>query len=142
MPCDLANPMLDGGHDEFASGRHGIFEAEIPLRENSDDGCGFVDIFLQDTTASAAQFSGALADGAMHMTDKALQPNIDDAVYAGQILDGAKNIAKYLIYLGFSDMTEKKVFHWAADGRLPVKKIGNRLITNKHLIQRHLNLCQ
>src|SRR5687767_1547828 len=64
----------------------------------------------------------------------------DDAAYAGQILDGAKNIARYLIYLGFSEMTEKKVFHWAADGRLPIKKIGNRLVANKRAILEHLNL--
>jgi hypothetical protein len=66
--------------------------------------------------------------------------NKDDALYAAQILDGAKMIAKYLVHLGFTDMTEKKVFHWAADGRLPVKKIGNRLIANKPTLLRHFGL--
>jgi hypothetical protein len=63
-----------------------------------------------------------------------------DAAYAGQILNGAKTIAKYLVHLGFTDMTEKKVFHWAADGRLPVKKIGNRLVANKRTLVRHFGL--
>jgi hypothetical protein len=64
----------------------------------------------------------------------------DDAVYAGQVLDGAKMIAQYLVHLGFTDMTEKKVFHWAANGRLPVKKIGNRLVANKRTLLRHFGL--
>ncbi len=64
----------------------------------------------------------------------------DDAIHAGQILDGAKAIAKYLVHLGFTDMTEKKVCHWAADGRLPVKKIGNRLVANKRAPRRHFGL--
>jgi hypothetical protein len=76
------------------------------------------------------------------MSDDAGLLNRDESMYADQILDGAKNIANYLSYLGFSGMTEKKVFHWAADGRLPVKKIGNRLVTNKRSILRHLNLVQ
>ncbi len=76
------------------------------------------------------------------MSDQAPELNADDAAYSGQVLDGAKNIAKYLIYLGFLEMTEKKVFHWAADGRLPVKKIGSRLVANKRSILRHLNLCE
>lgn len=66
----------------------------------------------------------------------------DDDQYAGQILDGAKTITRYLVYLGFTDMTEKMVFHWAADGRLPVLKIGNRLVTNKRAIHRHFGLRQ
>jgi hypothetical protein len=65
----------------------------------------------------------------------------DDSIYAGQILDGAKMIAQYLVHLGFADMTEKKVFHWAADGRLPVKKIGNRLVANKRALLRHFGLA-
>lgn len=60
--------------------------------------------------------------------------------HADQILDGAKVITKYLIYLGFSDMTEKKVFHWAADGRLPVKKVGHRIVANKRTLLRHFGL--
>jgi hypothetical protein len=74
------------------------------------------------------------------MTEQAPEITGDDAAYAGQILDGARNIAKYLIYLGFAEMTEKKVFHWAADGRLPVKKIGNRLVSNKRVLARHFGL--
>ncbi len=74
------------------------------------------------------------------MSDDVIEVNKDDALYAGQILDGAKMIAKYMVYLGFSDMTEKKVFHWAADGRMPVKKIGNRLVTNKRALLRHFAL--
>ena len=53
------------------------------------------------------------------MSDDIKDKNTDDAIYAGQILDGAKMIASYMIHLGFADMTEKKVFHWASDGRLP-----------------------
>jgi hypothetical protein len=67
--------------------------------------------------------------------------NTEDAAYAGQILDGAKMIAQYLVHLGFADMTEKKVFHWAADGRLPVKKIGNRIVANKRALLRHFGLA-
>jgi len=63
-------------------------------------------------------------------------------MYAGQILDGANMIAQYLVHLGFADMTEKKVFHWAADGRLPVKKIGNRIVANKRALLRHLRSKQ
>jgi hypothetical protein len=74
------------------------------------------------------------------MSDDLTEPSEDDGAYAGQILDGAKTIAKYLIYLGFTDMTEKKVFHWAADGRLPVKKIGNRLVANKRKLLRHFGI--
>jgi hypothetical protein len=65
----------------------------------------------------------------------------NDAAYAGQILDGAKLIAQYLRHLGF-EMTEKRVFHWAADGRLPVKKIGSRLTANKRALIRHFGLDQ
>lgn len=64
----------------------------------------------------------------------------EETRYAGQILDGAKSIAAYLVYLGFTDMNEKKVFNWAADGRLPVKKIGNRLVASKRLLVRHFGL--
>jgi hypothetical protein len=67
--------------------------------------------------------------------------NSDDTLYAEQILDGAKMIAAYLAHLGFPQMTEKKVFHWAADGRLPVKKIGNRLVANKRTLLRHFGLA-
>ena len=63
----------------------------------------------------------------------------DDAAYAGQILDGAKVIAQYLRHLGF-EMTERRVFHWAADGRLPVKKIGSRIVANKWALLRHFGL--
>lgn len=65
----------------------------------------------------------------------------DAPPYAGQILDGAKAICKYLIYLGFTEMTEKRVFNWAADGRLPVIKIGSRLVTNKNRILRHFAMA-
>jgi hypothetical protein len=75
------------------------------------------------------------------MSDDLKGENTDDAVYAGQILDGAKSIAEYLVHLGFADMTEKKVFHWAADGRLPVKKIGNRIVANKRALLRHFGLA-
>ena len=64
----------------------------------------------------------------------------EDAIYQGQILDGAKKIAKYLNYIGFSDITERRVFHWAADGRLPVTKIGNRLVANKRSLLRHFGV--
>jgi hypothetical protein len=66
--------------------------------------------------------------------------NAEDGAYAGQILDGAKMIAQYLVHLGFADMTEKKVFHWAADGRFPVKKIGNRIVANKRALLWHFGL--
>jgi predicted transcriptional regulator len=66
---------------------------------------------------------------------------VDDAdPHAGQVLDGAKAIQRYLVHLGFTAMTEKRVFHWAANGRLPVKKIGNRLVANKRALLRHLGL--
>jgi hypothetical protein len=74
------------------------------------------------------------------MSNQLAEVSSDDAAYAGQVLDGAKMIAKYLVHLGFVDMTEKKVFHWAADGRLPVKKIGNRLVANKRTLLRHFGL--
>lgn len=64
----------------------------------------------------------------------------DDLRHAGQILDGGKKIAEYLTHLGFPDMSDKKVFQWAADGRLPVRKIGNRLVTNKNALLRHFGL--
>jgi hypothetical protein len=64
----------------------------------------------------------------------------DDLRHEGQILDGGKNIAAYLAYLGFSDMSDKKVFQWAADGRLPVKKIGNRIVANKRTLLCHFGL--
>jgi hypothetical protein len=63
-----------------------------------------------------------------------------DAIYAGQILDGARAITEYLIHLGFTAMTEKRVFHWAADGRLPVTKIGHRLVANKRALLRHFGI--
>jgi hypothetical protein len=69
-----------------------------------------------------------------------IESNNDDAAYAGQILDGAEKISEYLIYLGFTDMTKGRVFHWAADGRLPVKKIGSRLIGNKRTLLQHFGL--
>jgi hypothetical protein len=59
---------------------------------------------------------------------------------AGQLLDGAKAIQRYLVYLGLTEMTEKRVFNWAADGRLPVKKLGNRLIANKRTLLRHFGI--
>lgn len=64
----------------------------------------------------------------------------DDHRNTGQILDGAKRIAEYLIHLGFHDMTDKKVFQWAADGRLPVIKIGNRIVTNKRALLKHFGI--
>jgi hypothetical protein len=70
----------------------------------------------------------------------AVDADRDDAVHAGQILDGAKMIAEYLTHLGFPDMTEKKVFSWASDGRLPTKKIGARIVTTKRALQRHFGL--
>ncbi len=73
-------------------------------------------------------------------TDSAGSAHTDDAAYAGQILDGGKMIARYLVHLGFSDMTEKKVFQWAADGRLPTKKIGVRIVTTKRALQQHFGL--
>lgn len=76
------------------------------------------------------------------MTEQSPERRANDAAYAGQILDGAKNIAKYLIYLGFTEMTEKKVFHWVANGRLPAKKIGNRLVSNKNAILQSFGLYQ
>jgi hypothetical protein len=75
------------------------------------------------------------------MSDELTPMNNNDAVHAGQILDGAKKIAKYLVHLGFADMTEKKVFHWAANGRLPVKKIGKRLVASKRALLRHFGLA-
>ena len=74
------------------------------------------------------------------MSDDLKGENTDDDVYAGQILDGAKMIAQYLVHLGFADMTERKVLHWTADGRLPIKKIGNRLVANKRALLRHFDL--
>lgn len=62
------------------------------------------------------------------MSDQAPELSADDAAYSGQILDGARNIAKYLISLGFSEMT--------------VKKIENRIVANKRSFLRHLNLSQ
>lgn len=64
----------------------------------------------------------------------------DDLHHAGQILDGGKKIAAYLTHLGFPDMSEKKVFQWAADGRLPVKKIGSRIVTHKRLLLKYFGL--
>ena len=74
-----------------------------------------------------------------------LQSAIDESTgkadpHAGQVLDGAKAIQRYLVHLGFTEMTEKRVFHWAANGRLPVKKIGNRLVTTKRRLLRHFGL--
>jgi hypothetical protein len=60
--------------------------------------------------------------------------------YAGQILDGAKAIARYLNHIGFTEMNERKVYHWAADGRIPVTKVGNRLVTNKRRVLRHMGI--
>lgn len=60
--------------------------------------------------------------------------------YAGELLDGAKAIRRYLVHLGLTGMTERRVFHWAADGRLPVTKIGNRLVANKRTLLRHFGL--
>lgn len=59
--------------------------------------------------------------------------HLADEANAGQILDGAKAITKYLDFLGFSEMTERRVFHWAADGRLPVK-IGLLLISGQSCV--------
>jgi len=81
-------------------------------------------------------------DESERMSSQPTEVSNDDAVYAGQILDGAKMISKYLVHLGFADMTEKRVFHWASDGRLPVKKIGNRLVANKQSLLRHFGLQQ
>ena len=63
-----------------------------------------------------------------------------DEMHEGQFLDGAKAIRGYLVHLGFTQMTVKRVFHWAADGRLPVKKIGNRLVANKRALLRHFGI--
>jgi hypothetical protein len=75
------------------------------------------------------------------VSDDVIELSTDDSTHAGQILDGAKMIARYMVHLGFGDMTEKRVFHWAADGRLPVKKIGNRLVANKPTLLRHFGLA-
>jgi hypothetical protein len=64
----------------------------------------------------------------------------DDLRNAGQILDGAKSIADYLVYLGLQDMTDKKVFQWVADGRLPVIRVGNRIIANKRSLLIHFGI--
>jgi hypothetical protein len=60
--------------------------------------------------------------------------------HAGQILVGARAIRDYLILLGFTDMTEKRVFDWAETGRLPISRIGSRLIANKRTLLRHFGL--
>ena len=68
-------------------------------------------------------------------------PNAEpEVVHLGQLLGSAKIIAEYLVLLGLADMNEKKVFNWAADGRLPVKKIGNRIVANKRELLRHFGL--
>lgn len=69
-----------------------------------------------------------------------LEGNGEADPHAGQLLDGAKAIRRYLVHLGFTEMTEKRVFHWAADGRLPVKKIGNRLVANKSTLLHHFGI--
>ena len=74
------------------------------------------------------------------MTNLSKEVDTDDTRFARQILDGAKNIAEYLVYLGFLGMTERKVFDWAANGKLPVKKIGNRLVANKRMLVKHFGL--
>jgi hypothetical protein len=63
-----------------------------------------------------------------------------DDPHAGQILVGARKIADYLIFLGFSDMSEKRVFDWCESGRLPHTRIGTRLIANKRALLRHFGL--
>lgn len=68
------------------------------------------------------------------------EENAEADAYAGQLLDGARAIRRYLVHLGFDQMTEKRVFHWAADGRLPVKKVGNRLVANKRALLRHFGI--
>jgi hypothetical protein len=77
---------------------------------------------------------------------QAEQPRLEvsgsDPEHEGQVLDGAKAIAAYLVYLGLTNMHEKKVFQWAADGRLPVRKIGNRLVANKRALLRHFGLSE
>jgi len=82
----------------------------------------------------------AMVKRTSEMSDSVRTLNANDDPYAGQILDGAKAIAKYMVHLGFTEMTEKRVFHWAASGRLPAKKIGHRLISNKRSLLRHLGL--
>lgn len=73
-----------------------------------------------------------------------LRPDIENDAqpdaWAGQMLDGAKAIQGYLVHLGFSDMTEKRVFYLAANKRLPIKKIGSRLVTSKRALLRHFDL--
>jgi hypothetical protein len=60
--------------------------------------------------------------------------------HAGQILVGARAIRDYLIVLGFTEMTEKRVFDWCETGRLPHTRIGSRLIANKPALLRHFGL--
>jgi hypothetical protein len=80
------------------------------------------------------------ASGAVPDEDRSSEGVSDIDPHAGQLLDGAKAIQRYLVHLGFTEMTEKRVFHWAANGRLPVKKIGNRLVTTKRRLLRHFGL--
>jgi hypothetical protein len=63
-----------------------------------------------------------------------------DEAHAGQILMGAKKICDYLVFLGFTDMTEKRVFDWCETDRLPHTRIGSRLIANKRALLRHFGL--
>lgn len=63
-----------------------------------------------------------------------------DDPHAGQILVGAKKICDYLVLLGLSEMTERKVFDWCESGRLPHTRIGSRLIANKPALRRHFGL--
>jgi hypothetical protein len=74
------------------------------------------------------------------MTETLMDVDPAPTLHAGQILDGGKVIAQYMVHLGFASMTEKKVFQWAANGRIPVKKIGNRLVTTKRAISQHFGL--
>lgn len=63
-----------------------------------------------------------------------------DDPHAGQILVGAKRICDYLVHLGVTDMTEKRVFDWCETGRLPHTRIGTRLFANKRALLRHFGL--
>jgi hypothetical protein len=73
------------------------------------------------------------------MSDHGPNPG-PDIVHIGQLLGSAKIIAEYLVLLGLADMNEKKVFNWASNGRLPVKKIGSRILANKRDLLRHFGL--
>ena len=82
----------------------------------------------------------AASDSATDDQPMSAEAEASGDTHAGQLLDGARAIRRYLVHLGLTGMTERRVFHWAADGRLPVKKIGNRLVANKRTLLRHFGM--